>query len=116
VATLTDAAAALEAELRAAGINARVDVAGLANSLPGVLIPPPIVDRYTLSGEPTITWRLILLAANPLGSLASFEQLAGLLDDLDDVVPIERADPISYALPALGSDPLPAYAVTLTGS
>lgn len=116
MASLSDAAAELETQLRAAGINARVDVAGLANSLPGVLIPPPLVDRYSLSGEPAITWRLILLAANPLGSQASFEQLAGLLDALDDVVPIERADPISYALPSLGSDPLPAYAVTLTGS
>lgn len=116
MASLTDLAASLEALLRDAGLNARRDVAGLANSLPGILIPPPVVERHSLDGAPLVTWRLILLAANPLGSLASFEQLAELLDDLDDVLPVERADPISYALPALGSDPLPAYAVTLSGS
>lgn len=116
MASLADLARDLEALLREAGINARVDVAGLANSLPGVLIPPPTVDRSTLDGTPLVTWRLIVLAAQPLGSFASFEQLAELVDAIDGVLAVDRADPISYSLPALGSDPLPAYAVTLSGS
>lgn len=116
MASLTELALALEALLRDAGVNARCDVAGLVNSLPGVLIPPPTVDRHSLDGSTLVTWRLIALAAQPLGSLASFEQLAELVDQIDDVLAVDRADPISYALPALGSDPLPAYAVTLTGS
>lgn len=114
---LIERATQLETELRGAGINAHVDVAGVVNTLPGVLITPPILDDAVLGGSSTFIWRLILLAAQPLGSLASFEQLAELLDQLADAgVPFERAEPISYALPALGGDPLPAYAVTLTGS
>lgn len=112
---ITDRAEALEAQLRGAGINARREVAGLVNSLPGVLITPPLVDDRLLSGDLALTWRLIALAANPVGSLASLEQLAELLDQLVDELPVERAEPISYALPALGADPLPAYAVTVTG-
>jgi hypothetical protein len=116
VSFLAGRAAALESQLRAGGLNARTDVAGLVNSLPGVLIPPPLIEDVSLGGAPLVTWRLIALAANPLGSLASFEELAELLDALVDLVPVERAEPIAYALPALGTDPLPAYAVTLSGS
>ena len=109
------AAAALESQLRAGGVVAHVDVRSAAASLPCVLIPPATIDGNTYGG-PTYTWRLIVLAADTLGSLHSFEQLSELLDQLDDLLPVERAEPIAYALPALGGDPLPAFAVTVTGS
>lgn len=111
---ISDALALVEL-LRDLDIPATADVRSAVAMLPCVLIPPPAIESTTMEGR-TYRWRLIVLAADASGSLHSWEQLDGLLDALWDALPVERADPISYNLPAAGSDPLPAYVVTLTGS
>lgn len=109
-----DRAAELVQELAAAGIKATRSVAAAAQQLPCVLIPPPTLGPGTYAG-PTITWRLVALAANPLGDVDSWAQIDALVEQLMAALPVERAEPTSYQLP--NSDhPLPAYFVTLTES
>jgi hypothetical protein len=98
-----------------AGLSATLDPRSAVGMLPCVLIGPPRIEFSSLGG-PTYRWRLIVLAADPSGSLHSWEQMDAIIEVLNTLLPIEAADPITYALPAAGSDPLPAYAVTLTGS
>lgn len=105
---------ALAAYLLSRQIVAVVDVRAVSANVPCVLIPPPPVQfaGAVPGGEPT--WRLVLIAADATGSRTSWEQLDDLLDAVEDALPIDRADPATFANPA-GGDPLPAYAVTMTG-
>lgn len=105
-----DRAVTLVALLKASNIKATVSVPEALASLPCVLVPPPTIGPGTYGGG-TKTWRLVAIAADPLGDVASWQQIDELLDQVEDVLPIERAEPIAYQLPT-GGDPLPAYAIT----
>lgn len=109
-----DQADALAAYLLNRQIVAVVDVRAVSANLPCVLIPPPRVQfsGAAVGGEPT--WRLMVIAADGTGSRAAWSQLDDLLDALADALPVEVAEPSSFVNPG-GGDPLPAYAVTLTG-
>lgn len=101
------------AVLIAAEVPATRDVRDASANRPCVLVPPPIVDYRAGS----TTWRLIALARDVLGSATSWEELDDLLERVNAVLPVERAEPVGYALPGLTGDttPLPAYAITMTG-
>ncbi len=106
-------AAAIVAELTAVGVPATLDVREASANRPCVLVPPPLVDYRAAS----TTWRVIALARDVLVSAASWDELDDLLERVNAVLPVERAEPIGYALPGLTGDttPLPAYAITMTG-
>lgn len=108
-----DAAGELVTQLKAADINATRSVAEADALRPCVLVPPPTLGEPVSYAGPTVTWRLVALAASPLGDAASWSELDELLDAVWDVLPCERAEPIAYQLPT-GGDPLPAYAITVT--
>lgn len=109
-------AEALAAELVGFGISAVVDVTTAVANLPCVLIPPPTLDFVSQpDGSPTARWQLVAIAADSSGTRTSWEQLDALVTSVAELLPVERAEPISYTLPT-GGDPLPAYAITLTGS
>lgn len=112
--TRLDQADALAAYLLARQVPAVVDVRAVAANLPCVLIPPPRVQYAAAppGGDPV--WRLVVIAADATGSRAAWQQLDDLLDALADALPVEVADPTTFINPG-GGDPLPAYAVTLTG-
>lgn len=102
----------LVAALVAAGLKATADVREATANLPGVLVTPPTLD-YDLPVGATATWRLVVLAAAPLGNRDAWEQLDALLVQLGAVVDLKRAEPTAYKLPT-GGDPLPAYLATFT--
>lgn len=108
-----DYADRIVAALLAAGVPATRDVREASANRPCVLVPPPLVDYLAAS----TTWRLIALARDVLGSATSWEELDDLLERVNAVLPVERAEPVGYALPGLTGDttPLPAYAITMTG-
>lgn len=110
-----EAAEELLEHLRGLGIAAVDDVRDVAGNLPCVLIGPPVV-RYDVLGGPTFVWSLVALASSSPGSKHAWQQCDALLDQLDAALPLERADPRTYPLPALGPDPLPCYVATYTGS
>lgn len=109
-----DRAASLVQLLAASGITATRSVPDALAKLPCVLIPPPNIGPGTY-GSATTTWRLVALAADPLGGEDAWQQLDGLLDQVLDVLPVDRAEPTAYALPG-DQPPLPAYAITYTES
>lgn len=112
---MLDLADGLAAELSAAGAVAVVDVREVVGNTPCVLVPPPRLEYTTCA----VRWRLILLAAHLVGSRDAWADLDDLLDLVASVLPVETAEPVSYTLPVGVGDapsPMPAYAVTLTGS
>lgn len=110
-ATLTRARALAE-RLRVAGVPAVVDVRDAPAVLPGVLVPPPGL-RFVGYAGPTVTWRLVALAADPTGSAQAWAELDQLVLAVADALPVESADPTAYQL---GDASLPAYLLTLTES
>lgn len=115
MAAAIEAARWIEAELTLAGIKAVLDVRDVLGNAPCVLIPPPTWDDWTADGSPAYTWRLIAVSGHPLGNLDAWVELDDLTTAVAAVLSIERAEPIAYALPT-GGAPLPAYALTYTGS
>lgn len=105
-------AAQIVATLTDAGINATADVREATAKLPGVLLTPPTLD-YDLPRGASATWRLVVIAAAPLGNADAWEQLDALLVQLAGLVDLTRAEPTAYKLPT-GGDPLPAYIATFT--
>lgn len=101
----------LAARLLSAGIPATHDPGQLLGKLPAVLIPPPRMTFDTGAG-PTFTWRLLVVAGVP-DQLAAWQQIDELVALVADELPVELAEPVSFAL-APDVDPLPAYALTLT--
>lgn len=86
------------------------DPAELVANLPAVLIVPPEI-RFDRAGGfgASVTWRLVV-ATDPPGGLAAWEQLDQLLEELSQHATITRATPGQYTVtgePEL--DPLPAY-------
>lgn len=100
----------LAAQLVGAGIPATTDPAKLAGRLPGLLIGPPRLAFDGLDNGATATWRLLLVASTP-NAYAAWAQLDGLLDLLGELLPVETAEPASFATDP-SADPLPAYALT----
>jgi hypothetical protein len=101
----------LAAELTAAGVPATHDVQRLAAMLPAVLVGPPRL-AFDVGDGATATWRLLAVASTP-DALRAWEQLDALLGPVSELLPIETAEPVSFA-PDPSSDPLPAYALTFT--
>lgn len=104
----------LAAQLVEAGVTATHDPRKAENSRPCALLTPPTLDyaNGTYDG-PAITWRLALLSSHAAGTVEAWAQLDGLLDQVDQVLNIERAEAASYAL-AEGAGPIPAYLATFT--
>lgn len=101
--------AALVEALNGAGVPATDDPTRAGVTRPCVLVGPPTLN-YT---DRSTTWRLVALSSQPAGTLAALEQLAELVEDVAELLPVESAEPASYSLtPA--SDPLPAYVMRLT--
>lgn len=100
---------ALAAQLVAAGVPAGTDPQKLPT--PGVLVPPPRL-AFDVGVGATATWRLLAVAATP-DAVTAWTQLDSLVSTVADLLPIELAEPVSFA-PDPGSDPLPAYALTFT--
>lgn len=108
-----DAAIALAADLGAAGVPAVADPAKLAGrQSAAVLIVPPRL-AFDVPVGATATWSLFLVDHTTTQGLAAWRRLDDLLDDLAELLPLETAEPASYA-PTSGVDPSPAYLVTFT--
>lgn len=108
-----DQAAAILTDLRARDLVVTDDPTWAATNRPCVLLPPPSIDwnAGTYAG-PAVTWRLVCLSSHAAGTLAAWDQLDDLVDQLDAAgVNVERADPVTYAL---GDAAVPAYLVTTT--
>jgi len=108
-----DEAAAIVADLRGRDLAATDDPTWAATNRPCVLLAPPAIDWTTGTyAGPSVTWRLVCLSSHAAGTLAAWDQLDDLVDQLDAAgVNVERADPVTYAL---GADTVPAYLVTTT--
>ncbi|MET0767368.1 MAG: hypothetical protein ABWY50_06975 [Aeromicrobium sp.] len=94
----------LAAQLVAAGINATTDPR--AATPPCVLVTPP-ERTYDLSCGYTARWALWALVPGT-GNADAHKALDALVDDVVDVLPVERAELMAYALSA-DAPPLPAY-------
>lgn len=110
-----DAAAGLGAFLVDLEIPTVLDVRDAVGSLPCVLIPPPTWADWQADGAPLFEWRLVAISSQNAGNLDAWAELDDLVTALSDALPVSRAEPISYALPAAPT-PYPAYAVTFSGS
>jgi hypothetical protein len=91
-------------KLGAAGINATVDPRGATP--PVVLVPPPRRE-YDLSCGYTATWNAWALVSGT-GNADAHRALDELVDKVAEVLPVERAELLSYVL-SPDSPPLPAY-------
>lgn len=97
--------------LRDGDIRATADPAQAETNRPCVLVAPPTLNLPARAVE----HRLFALTSHPAGTTAALAQLDVLVTAVVELLPVERAEPTSYALtPA--SDPVPAYLLTLTGS
>lgn len=101
----------LVGQLAGAGIKATADVDAATADRPCLLVPPPRVDYHAQA----ITWRLALLSSHDAGTSAAWDELDGLLGEVAEVLPLDLAEPGSYALPT-GGGSVPAYLLTLTSS
>lgn len=101
----------LAAELTGAGIPATADPQKLTGILPGVLVPPPRL-AFDVGVGTTATWRLLVVGSSS-DPLRSWEQIDPLVSSVAARLPVEFADPASFAA-SPGEDPLPAYALTFT--
>lgn len=101
----------LAAQLLGAGIDATHDARAVAGMAPAVLIGPPRV-AFDVGPFATYTWRLLAVSSTA-DPLSAWQQLDELVAAVALVLPVETADPTSFA--AAPEDPsMPAYALTLT--
>lgn len=106
-----DRAGELVTMLLAATVPATLNPAGLLALAPAVLIGPPVLTLGTYAG-PMLTWRLLAVAGGGALGATAWAQLDELVDQLWDLLPIERAEPTSFQHP--NGDAVPAYALTFT--
>lgn len=106
---LRDHQAGVLEQLLAAGVPATDDPGAAETRRPIVLVGPPSLDLTARA----VTHRLVALAGHPAGTLAALEQLDELVDLVAAELPIETAEPTSYALTG-AADPVPAYLLILT--
>lgn len=104
-----DRAQRLVDQLVALDVRATTDAAAVMTNLPCVLVGPP---SLVLRQRMTATWRLLVIASTP-NPLDAWGQLDALVTELFEALPVETAEPTSWAL-AAGTDPLPAYVLTMT--
>lgn len=74
---------------------------------PCVLIAPPNVDHNGFCGQGLAEWALFALVPNP-GNADAWRALDELLAAVEDVLPIERHEFLSYTL-AVDNPAVPAY-------
>lgn len=97
--------------LTSAGISATHDAREVAAAGPIVLVGPPRLAYETAAGA-VASWRLLVIAGTTEQHTA-WTQIDALLAALELALPLETADPVSWA-PAPGADARPAYAATYT--
>ncbi len=108
---ILDAAQLVVDQLVAADVVATLDPAVAAANRPCVLVAPPTVDY----AQQLDTWEVVALSSHAAGTLAAVDELDQLLDAIEPVLYVERAEPRAYVLtPASG--PVPAYIVRVTTS
>jgi hypothetical protein len=107
VAELTDAVEGIDEAL---DVYVTTDPDEAAGALPAVLIVPPAVD-FT-AHEPVVTWSLKLLTSSTSAGVAAWEELDGMLAEVERILPVESATPGAYAL-SPEVPPVPCYSVTL---
>lgn len=99
-------------QLVAAGIPATLDPA-TAGQHACVLVGPPAL-AFDLNTGATCTWRLVVVdGGRTTAGLDSWTRLDDLVDQVADLLPVTAGEPASYA-PTPGTDPSPAYLLTLT--
>lgn len=97
--------------LTEAQVRATDDPKAAMSRRPIVLVAPPRVDYVTR----TVAHTLVCLSSHASGTLEALEQLDGMAADLVELLPIESAEPSSYALTAT-DDPVPALLLRMTGT
>lgn len=109
---IVDRAEFIAAELNAAeGITAVVDPAHVSANLPCVLVAPPRITYGLLAGGPSeVAWRLIVLGPG-LATLSAVVAMTELLELVEEVVPIETAEPGTYQV---GTELVACYVATFT--
>lgn len=102
----------LAAQLNAMeGITATEDPAKVSANLPCVLVAPPRVEWGTLDGGPSaVAWRLLVLGPG-LATLSAVDALLELLELVAAELPLETADPGTYAV---GQELVACYVATWT--
>lgn len=95
-------------QLDTAGVAAFLDPAVANTNRPCVLVAPPSVDYSTRE----VTHRIVALSSHPAGTFAALAQLDELVAQVEDVLHVEEATPISYPLTPL--DLVPAYLIRTT--
>jgi hypothetical protein len=111
VSLILDEVAEAVAKLAAGDVSVTADPAEAETNRPCVLVAPPTLDYATR----TLTHRLIVLAGHDDPTLDAFAQLADLVDTVDAVLPVERAEPTTYPL-TQSSGAVPAYLLTVTAT
>lgn len=102
-------AAQVAEELNAAGVPTVVDPAHVSANLPCVLVAPGRLTWGRLGGGLSeVSWRLIVLGTG-LATLASVNAMYQLLQDLEEVVPVEEANPGTYSV---GTELVACYVAT----
>lgn len=102
----SSAAAALAAELVAAGVRAAIDPRN--TNPPCVLFEPPSLT-FDIGCGATAAMSALLLVPGP-GHGDAWRQLDDLIAQVADVIDIETAEPVSLDY----DNPMPAYRVTFT--
>lgn len=95
-------------KLEVAGVAAFLDPAKANTNRPCVLVAPPGVDYTTRA----VTHRIVALSSHPAGTFAAMAQLDELVADVEAVLHVESAEPISY--PLTPADLVPAYLIRTT--
>lgn len=91
-----------------AGLFATLDPAAAVTNRPCVLVAPPTIDYTTRE----VTHRIVALSSHAAGTLAAVEQLDELVALVEDVLNVERAEPIGYPMGEAGV--VPAYLIRTT--
>lgn len=92
------------------GLTAITDPAHVSANLPCVLVAPPRLD-YSAK---TASWRLLVLGPG-LATLAAVSATADLLELVESVLPVELAEPGSYAVGG-GTELVACYVATWVDS
>jgi hypothetical protein len=107
--SLQDRAAQIAEELNAGGVPAVVDPANVSANLPCVLVAPPRIEWGRLGGGMSqVSWRLIVLGTG-LATLSAVAAMYQLLEDLEELVPVETAEPGTYSV---GTELVACYVAT----
>ncbi len=119
--TILQAAQARATALTQAGTPAYTDERKAMANRPCLLFAPPVLDYAGTQGGtlcgPRVTFRIIALSTFNAPSFEAMGEIQDLIDGANEVLDIERAEPIQY--PVRDKDrkaltPLAAYLLTTT--